>query len=63
MLDQVDELIRTVLRRDIPGLTDADQVRFQPPDEDWWTVGAVIVDSTVAPSSAVSSFPKSDKTR
>lgn len=40
MLDQVDELIRAVLLRDVPALTSADQVRFQPPDEDWRTAVA-----------------------
>jgi len=31
----VDELIRAVLLRDVAALTSADQVRFQPPDDDW----------------------------
>ncbi|HEY7050879.1 MAG TPA: Pvc16 family protein [Mycobacterium sp.] len=35
MLDQVDELIRAVLMRDVAGLVSADQVGFQPPDDDW----------------------------
>jgi hypothetical protein len=35
MLGQVDELIRTVLLRDVKSLSTADQVRFQPPDDDW----------------------------
>lgn len=37
MLAALDELIRTVLMRDVPGLSTADQVRFQPPDDDWRT--------------------------
>jgi hypothetical protein len=37
MLAQLDELLRTVLMRDVSGLSTADQVRFQPPDDDWRT--------------------------
>jgi hypothetical protein len=40
VLDQVDELIRAVLLRDVPELTSADQIRFQPPDDDWRTAVA-----------------------
>src|SRR3954452_478151 len=40
VLDQVDELIRAVLLRDVPTLTSPDQVRFQPPDDDWRTAVA-----------------------
>jgi hypothetical protein len=40
VLDQVDELIRVVLLRDVPELTSADQVHFQPPDEGWRTAVA-----------------------
>lgn len=40
MLDQVDELIRAVLLRDVPELTSSDQIRFQPPDDDWRTAVA-----------------------
>jgi hypothetical protein len=40
VLDQVDELIRAVLLRDVAELTSADQVRFQPPDDDWRTAVA-----------------------
>jgi hypothetical protein len=40
MLDQVDGLIRSVLLRDVTDLTTADQVRFQPPDDDWHTAVA-----------------------
>jgi hypothetical protein len=40
VLDQVDELIRAVLLRDVAALASADQVRFQPPDDDWRAVVA-----------------------
>lgn len=40
MLDQVDELIRTVLLRDVDALISAEQVRFQPPDDDLRTAVA-----------------------
>src|SRR5215831_16007777 len=35
MLDQVDNLLRAVLIAGVPGISGPDQVRFQPPDEDW----------------------------
>lgn len=40
MLDQVDELIRAVLLRDLPVLTTSEQIRFQPPDDDLRTTVA-----------------------
>ncbi|WP_153506517.1 Pvc16 family protein [Cumulibacter manganitolerans] len=35
MLDQVDNLLRTVLMRAVPGIDAAEQVGFQPPDDTW----------------------------
>jgi hypothetical protein len=40
VLDQVDELLRAVLLRDVPELTTSDQIRFQAPDDDWRTAVA-----------------------
>lgn len=40
MLDHVDNLLRAVLMAGVPGITTEDQVRFQPPDDDWRTVVA-----------------------
>lgn len=37
MLAQLDGVLRTLLMRDVPGFTSEDQVRFQPPDDDWRT--------------------------
>lgn len=35
MLDQVDRLLRAVLRRDVFGLNSDQQIGFQPPDDEW----------------------------
>jgi hypothetical protein len=35
MLQEVDNLLRHLFIREIDSITDEDQVRFQPPDEDW----------------------------
>jgi hypothetical protein len=35
VLDQVDRLLRAVLRRDVAGLTSDQHIGFQPPDDDW----------------------------
>jgi uncharacterized protein DUF4255/carboxypeptidase family protein len=40
MLDQLDNVIRTLLMSTVPGITTEDQVRFQPPDDDWRTAVA-----------------------
>ncbi len=48
MLDQVDELIRAVLLRDVASLTSAEQVRFQPPDDDLRTAVANLGRNTLS---------------
>ena len=47
VLDQVDNLLRTVLMAGVPGVTSADQVRFQPPDDDWRTVVSGLKDNAL----------------
>jgi hypothetical protein len=37
VLDQVDNILRTLLMTRVPGIGSEDQVRFQPPDEAWRT--------------------------
>jgi 5-hydroxyisourate hydrolase-like protein (transthyretin family) len=37
MLDYIDNMVRQLLITQVPGITDAMQVRFQPPDDDWRT--------------------------
>ena len=35
MLDQVDATLRQLFTTQVPGITSAAQVKFQPPDEEW----------------------------
>lgn len=38
MLSHLDNLLRHLFMKQVPGITSEAQVRFQPPDQDWRTV-------------------------